>query len=87
MSSGGGVLVLLPMAHLAARQQITYTAASTGGPMAKPNPADDGKTQRQKFIEAARELGADSDTDTFRRAVRKVATAPVSKPKKNIKKA
>lgn len=50
--------------------------------MPKPKPAEDGKTQRQKFIEAAKKLGADSDTDTFRSAVRKIATAPVSKAKK-----
>lgn len=49
--------------------------------------ADDGRTQRQKFIDAAREHGADGDEDTFRRAVRKVATAPVSKPKKAARKA
>lgn len=52
--------------------------------MAKAKTTDKGKTQRQKFIEAARELGADSDEKTFRRAVRKIATAPVSKPKKAV---
>ena len=54
--------------------------------MAKSKAADGGKTQRQKFIEAARELGADGDEDTFRRAVRKIATAPVSKAKKPARK-
>ena len=48
--------------------------------------ADDGKTQRQRFIEAAREAGASEDADAFRRIVRKVATAPVSKPKKAARK-
>ena len=43
---------------------------------------DDGKSQRQKFIDAAREHGADADEGTFRRAVRTVATAPATKPKK-----
>ncbi len=50
--------------------------------MPKPKPTDEGKTQRQKFIDKARELGADGDEDTFRRAVRNVATAPVGKPEK-----
>ncbi len=54
--------------------------------MAKAKATDAGKTQRQKFIDAARELGADSDEDTFRRAVRKIATAPVSKAKKSAAK-
>lgn len=53
--------------------------------MAKAKATDEGKTQRQKFIEAARELGADGDEDTFRRALKKIATAPVSKPKKKAK--
>ena len=44
--------------------------------------ADDGKTQRQRFIEAARALGADSTSDAFRKAVRKVATAASQKAKK-----
>ena len=52
----------------------------------KPKPAEDGKTQRQRFIEAARELGADGDEETFRRAVRKVASAPPRKPKKAARK-
>ena len=46
----------------------------------------DGKTQRQKFIEAASEHGADSDADVFRRAVRAVAKAPGAKAKKAAKK-
>ncbi len=53
--------------------------------MAKPKATDEGKTQRQKFVETARELGADGDDDAFRRALRKIATAPVSKPKKKAK--
>ncbi|MBN8912186.1 MAG: hypothetical protein J0H65_09055 [Rhizobiales bacterium] len=48
--------------------------------------ADDGKGQRQKFIDAARELGADGDEDTFRKAVRKIATAPPTKAKKAAQK-
>jgi hypothetical protein len=54
--------------------------------MAKPTTAADTRTQRQKFIEAAREHGADEDRDAFRRAVRQVATAPVAKPKKAARK-
>ena len=42
----------------------------------------DGKTQSQRFIEAAREHGADGDPETFRRAVRAVAAAKPKKPKK-----
>ena len=48
---------------------------------------DDGKTQRQRFIEAARALGADSTSDAFRKAVRKVATAPPQKAKKAARRA
>lgn len=48
--------------------------------------AASGKTQRQKFIDAAREHGADGDEETFRRIVRGVATAPVEKPKKGTSK-
>jgi hypothetical protein len=43
---------------------------------------DDGKTQSQRFIEAARELGADGDAETFRRAVRTIATAAPKRAKK-----
>lgn len=43
--------------------------------------ADDGKSQRQKFIDAAREHGADGDETSFFNVVRKVATAPVPKGK------
>ena len=46
----------------------------------------DGRSQRQKFIEAARELGADGDEGAFRSAVRKVATAPPQKAKKAARK-
>ena len=54
--------------------------------MAQRKPADDGKSQRQKFIEAARKMGADGDEDAFRRAVRTVATAPPAKAKKAARK-
>ena len=52
--------------------------------MPQRKPAEAGKSQKQKFIEAARELGADGDAETFRRALRKVATAP--RPKKSAPK-
>lgn len=55
--------------------------------MAKQKEPVDKRTQSQKFIDKARELGADGDEDTFRRAVRKIATAPVSKAKKKASKA
>ena len=47
---------------------------------------DDGKTQHQRFVEAARKLGTDQDPEAFRRIVRKVATAPVTKPRKGTRK-
>lgn len=50
-----------------------------------PKPDEDTRTQRQKFIDAARKHGTAEDEDAFRRAVRKVATAPVEKPKKGGK--
>lgn len=46
----------------------------------------DDRNQSQKFIDTARELGADSDEETFKLALRKVATAPVSKAKKAARK-
>ena len=55
--------------------------------MAKAKTAvDDGKTQHQRFVEKARELGADEDVDAFRRIVRKVATAPTAQVKTAAKK-
>lgn len=54
--------------------------------MPKTKPSDEGKSQRQKFIEAAREHGADGDEDAFRKVLRQVATAPASRPKKVAKK-
>ena len=47
---------------------------------------EDGKTQHQRFVEAARKLGADEDAEAFRRIVRTVATAPTKKVKKAAKK-
>ena len=43
---------------------------------------DAGETKHQKFIAQAKELGADGDEATFRSALKTVAKAPVSKPKK-----
>jgi hypothetical protein len=51
-----------------------------------PQPKTDTRTQRQKFIDAAREHGADGDAQTFRRTVRAVAKAPGAKAKKAAKK-
>lgn len=44
--------------------------------MAQRKPAEDTRSQRQKFIDAAREHGASEDADAFRRAVRDIAKAP-----------
>ena len=52
--------------------------------MAQPKP--DTRTQRQKFIDTAREHGADGNVDVVRQAVRAVAKAPGPKAKKAAKK-
>lgn len=55
--------------------------------MAKPKPTnEDSRSQRQKFIDAAREHGADGDESAFRSAVRTVAKAPPQKAKKAARK-
>jgi hypothetical protein len=46
----------------------------------------DARTQRQKFIDAAREHGASEDPEAFRRALGAVAKAPGEKAKKAAKK-
>jgi hypothetical protein len=74
------------MAHLAVWPQITYSGQPSGGPMAKAKTAEDTRTQRQKFIDAAREHGASEDIDVFRRVARTIATAPVTKAKKAARK-
>jgi hypothetical protein len=53
--------------------------------MAKGKAVSDGKTQHQRFVEAARALGADEDPEVLRRIVRTVATAPTKKVKKAAK--
>ena len=55
-------------------------------PWTKPKTAEDPRTQREKFVDAAKEYGASDSADFFRRAVRSVATAPVTKPKKASRK-
>jgi hypothetical protein len=51
--------------------------------MAQRKPSsDDGKTQHQRFVEKARDLGASESEDVFKRVLREVATAPVAKAKK-----
>lgn len=42
----------------------------------------DTRTQRQKFIDAAREAGVSEDEHVFRKALRKVASVKPAKPKK-----
>ena len=52
--------------------------------MAQPRKTDDDtRTQRQKFIDVAKEHGADGDQDALRRAVRAVAKAQPRKAKKS----
>lgn len=50
--------------------------------MAQRKPAEDTRTQRQKFIDAAREHGASESEEIFQRALRKVAKSPPLKAKK-----
>ena len=52
--------------------------------MAQPKP--DTRTQRQKFIDSARELGASESEAIFRKALAHVAKAPGAKAKKAAKK-
>ena len=55
--------------------------------MAQRKAVSDGKTQHQRFVEKARELGADEDVEAFRSIVRKVATAnTATKAKKRARK-
>jgi len=54
--------------------------------MAQRKAVSDGKTQHQRFVEKARELGASEDIDVFRRVARSIATAPVKKAKKVTRK-
>jgi hypothetical protein len=51
--------------------------------MAQPKP--DTRTQRQKFIETAREHSTSKDAGVFRTLVRDIATAPAKKGQKAAK--
>lgn len=73
------------MAHLADRERATCRQHQRGR-MPQRKRTEDTRTQRQKFIDAAREHGADGDEDAFRRAVRKVAKASSGKASKAPKK-
>ena len=56
--------------------------------MAKAKTAEaDTRTQRQKFIDAAREACASEDEAAFDRALKRVGKAPPRKPKKAARKA
>ena len=46
--------------------------------MAKPKKHDDEKTQKERFIETARELEADETGEAFERALKKIM--PPAKP-------
>jgi hypothetical protein len=54
--------------------------------MADRSKAKDTRTQRQKFIDLAREVGASESEAAFERALRKVAKAPPQKAKKVARK-
>lgn len=71
------------MAHLAVREQIAYTGVPSGGIMAQRKAtAEDTRTQRQKFMDAAKEAGASEDERAFERALKRIAKTPPRKPKK-----
>jgi hypothetical protein len=53
--------------------------------MAKVKQVQDKRSQSQKFIDTAREHGADGDDAAFRDALKAIAQAPASKPKKKAK--
>lgn len=59
-------------------KQITYTPGMPRMPAAK--------TQRQRFIEAARELGVDESEAAFDRTLKKIGRAPAQSPKKATRK-
>ncbi|MGE0629106.1 MAG: hypothetical protein AB7O43_14875 [Hyphomicrobiaceae bacterium] len=72
-------------AFMPALPLASYGPATKGAnSMDKAKPA--GKSQRQKFVDAAREHGADGNDETFKHIVRKVASAPPGKPKKAARK-
>ncbi len=47
----------------------------------KSPPKPDEKSQRERFIEAAREAQADESGEAFERAIKKVAQKQASKPR------
>ena len=53
--------------------------------MTKTKPEPDTQTQRQKFIDKARELETDDRKGTFDRTLKAVATAPTPKAKTSPK--
>lgn len=55
-------------------------------PQQPKKPENDTRSQRQKFLDAAREVGASGDEHVFREAVKRVASAPPAKPKKAARK-
>ena len=55
-------------------------------PQQPKKPENDTRSQRQKFIDAAREIGADGSEAAFRKAVKRVASAPPQKAKKASRK-
>ena len=47
----------------------------------KPTPTPDTRSQRQKFIDKARELETDDRPEVFDRTLERIARAPVAKGK------
>jgi hypothetical protein len=54
--------------------------------MKKPRPKK-GKSQLDKFAEAARRVGADESEDAFKRALKKIAPKPKGKDAKELDRA
>jgi len=67
--------------RMARRIRKAMQPGSIRPPMPGKGEGKNTRTQRRKFIDAAREHGADGDAATFRKAVRRIAIAPASKDK------
>lgn len=67
------------MAHLAMASEYAYIPLMPKKPKHAP---EDTRSQRQKFIDKAREIETDDSPDVFDRVLKRVASAPVPKDKK-----
>ena len=54
--------------------------------MPKQRAADETRSQRQKFIDKAREIGADESAESFDRSLSAIAKAPPAPAKKSTTK-